>query len=113
MYHKSALTMNSIKFSIYLLDTFEARELFIDFIFAKMDEIGFRHTTYIYDVYQTALVRAPTHWYLEKLKPLALSHYEAEHFGQNRERIINAACINIFRKHNQFIKDLRTKNIIR
>ena len=31
MYHKSALTMNSIRFNISLLDTYEARDLFSDF----------------------------------------------------------------------------------
>ena len=56
MYHKSALTINSIKSSITLLDSFEARELFTDFIFAKMEELGLRHTNYIFNAYQTAMV---------------------------------------------------------
>jgi hypothetical protein len=112
MYHKSALTINSIKSSITLLDSFEARELFTDFIFAKMEELGLRHTNYIFNAYQTAMVCVPTHWYLEKLKSLAISHYEAEHFGHNRTRIINAVCLKIFKKHSFFINDLKAKNII-
>jgi len=58
------------------------------------------------------MIKAPTHWYLEKLKSLAISHYEATHFGHNRTRMINAMCIRVFRKNNKFMKDLRTKNII-
>ena len=112
MYHKSALTMNSIRFSISLLDTYEARDLFADFIFAKMEELGLNHSVDICTAYQIAMIRIPTHWYLEKLKSLAISYYEAEHLGHNRKRIINAACVRIFKKHNQFMTDLRTKNII-
>ena len=112
MYHKSALTINSIKGSITLLDSFEARELLTDFIFAKMDELGLKHTNYIFNAYQVGMIRDPTHWYLEKLKSVAISHYEAEHFGHNRTRIINAACLKIFKKHSFFINDLKTKNFI-
>jgi hypothetical protein len=113
MYHKSALTMNSIRFSISLLDTYEARDLFADFIFAKMEELGLNHSVDTFTAYQIAMIQIPTHWYLEKLKSLAISYYEAEHLGHNRKRIINAACVRIFRKHNQFMEDLRTKNIIK
>lgn len=113
MYHKSALTMNSIRFNISLLDTYEARDLFSDFIFAKMDELGLNHGTNVCTAYQIAMIQIPTHWYLEKLKSLAVSHYEAEHFGHNRKRIINAACARIFKKHNQFMADLQNKNIIK
>jgi hypothetical protein len=113
MYHKSALTMNSIKASIYLLDSHEGRELLLDFIFAKMEEVGFRYTNNIYEIYQKAIIQVPNHWYLEKLKSLAISHYEAEHFGHNRTRIINAACVKMFRKHRIFLEDLKNKNIIR
>ena len=112
MYHKSALTMNSIRFSISLLDTYEGRDLFADFIFAKMDELGLNNSVDTFTAYQIAMIHIPTHWYLEKLKSLAISYYEAEHLGHNRKRIINAACVRIFKKHNQFMADLRTKNII-
>jgi len=112
MYHKSALTMNSIRFSISLLDTHEARDLFADFIFSKMDELGLNNNVDTFTAYQIAMIQIPTHWYLEKLKSLAISYYEAEHLGHNRKRIINAACVRIFKKHNQFMADLRTKNII-
>lgn len=112
MYHKSALTMNAIKANISLLDTIEGRELFLDFIFAKMDELGLNHTQSIFNIYQKAMIRVPNHWYLEKLKSLAISHYEGEHFGQNRTRLINYSCQKIFRKHNVFVTDLKNKRII-
>lgn len=112
MYHKSALTVNSIKSNIYLLDSSEGRELLLDFIFAKMDELGYGHNSTTYNIYNIAMIKLPNHWYLEKLKSLAISHYEAEHFGQNRTRLINAACIKFFKKHNNFIMDLKNKKII-
>lgn len=113
MYHKSALTINSIKASIYQLDTIQGRELLSDFIFAKMEEVGFRYTIIIYNIYQKAMDMVPNHWYLEKLKSIAILHYEAEHFGHNKTRIINAACVKIFRKFHIFLNDLKNKNIIR
>lgn len=112
MYHRSALTMNAIRVGITLLDTYDSRDLFMDFIFAKMDEIGFRYNNSIYNAYEKAVVQVPNHWYLEKLKSIAMSHFEAEHFGQNRTRGINAACQRIFSKHNTFMRELRSKNII-
>jgi hypothetical protein len=112
LYHKSALTMNSIKTSISTLDTFEARELFSDFIFAKMDELGYKYSNYVFNAYQVAMTIVPKHWYLEKLKSWACLHYEAEHFGHNKTRTINAACLRIFKKHPQFMADLKAKNVI-
>jgi hypothetical protein len=112
MYHRSALTMNAIKTSIAALETFESRELLSDFIFAKMDDLGIRYNNYTFNMYQVAMARASKHWYLEKLKALAIIHYEAEHFGHNKSRMINANCLKIFRKQTQFMNDLKAKNII-
>lgn len=112
MYHRSALTLNAIKTSITTLETFEAKELLSDFIFAKMDDLGLRYNNYTYNIYQVAMASVPKHWYLEKLKGLAIMHYEAEHFGHNRSKLINANCLKLFRKQTQFINDLKTKNII-
>ena len=112
LYHKSALTINSIRVSLSALDTFEGRELFSDFIFAKMDELGFKYSNYVFNAYQVAMTSVPRHWYLEKLKPWANLHYEAEHFGHNKARIINAACLKIFKKHSLFMADLKATKII-
>ncbi len=113
LYHKSLLTMNAIKTSITLLDTHDAREMLLDFIFAKMEELGWQYSQYIYSVFQIAVITVPNHWYLERLKALAISHYEAEHLGQLRTRIINAGCLKVFKRLNAFLLDLQNKNIIK
>jgi hypothetical protein len=112
LYHKSALTINSIKSNLSQLDTADGRDLLLDFIFAKMDELEISHNTNIYNIYHKAMIRVPNHWYLQKLKSLAISHYEAEHFGQNRERAINYNCEKIFKNQNRFFNDLKNKKII-
>ena len=112
MYHKSSLTINAIKVNLFLLDTEEARELLSDFIFAKMEELLFTYNTYTYNCYQIAIAKVPNHWYLEKFKSLAILHYEAAHFGQNRNKLINALFIRIYKMHSKFIDDLKSKNII-
>ena len=112
-YHKSAITIGAIKNSISLLDTRDGIDLLSDFIFAKMEELRFQLTRYVMDAYIQAMVRVPNHWYLEKCKFIAMVHYEAEHFGENRTRFIESACFKLFRKQNQFIKELKSMNIIR
>jgi hypothetical protein len=112
MYHKSALTMNSIRKSISLLDTNEDRELFSDFISLKLEELNFRTNATIIGYYHTAMIKDPKHWYLEKLKAMAISYYEAEHFGYYVEAYINEECLKIFQKEAIFFKDLRTRKLI-
>jgi hypothetical protein len=112
MYHKSALTMNSIKKSISLLDTNEDRELFSDFIFAKLEKLRFRTSVTTNNHYITAMIRDPKHWYLEKLKSLAISHYEAEHFGYYVDDYVDEECVKIFQKQAKFFKDLKTRKLI-
>jgi hypothetical protein len=77
-----------------------------------MDELEISHNTNIYNIYHKAMIRVPNHWYLQKLKSLAISHYEAEHFGQSRERAINYNCEKIFKNQNRFFNDLKNKKII-
>ena len=112
MYHKSALTMNSIRKSISLLDTNEDRELFSDFITLKLEELNFRTNATIIGYYHTAMIKDPKHWYLERLKTQAISYYEAEHFGYYVEAYINEECLKIFQKEAIFFKDLRTRKLI-
>ena len=112
MYHKSALTLNSIRKSISLLDTNEDRELFSDFIFAKLEKLQFRTTVTTNNYYITAMIKDPKHWYLEKLKSLAISHYEAEHFGYYVDDYVDDECTKIFQKQAKFFKDLRTRKLI-
>ena len=112
MYHKSALTMNSIRKSISLLDTNEDRELFSDFIFAKLEKLRFRTNVTTNNYYITAMIKEPKHWYLERLKSLAISHYEAEHFGYYVDDYVDDECTKIFQKQAKFFKDLRTRKVI-
>ena len=112
MYHKSALTMNSIRKSISLLDTHEDRELFSDFIFSKLEKLRFRTSVITNNNYITAMIKEPKHWYLEKLKSLAISHYEAEHFGYYVDDYVDDECSKIFQKQAKFFKDLRTRKVI-
>ena len=111
-YNKSALTMNSITKSITLLDTYEDRELFSDFIFAKLEKLNFRTTTTTNSYYITAMIKDPKHWYLEQLKGIAISHYEAEHFGDYIESYVDELCLPIFQNEEKFFKDLRTRKLI-
>lgn len=112
MYHKSALTMNSIKKSILLLDTNEDRELLSDFIALKLEELNFRTNATITGYYRTAMIKDPKHWYLERLKNMAILYYEAEHFGYYVDAHINEECLKIFQKEAIFFKDLRTRKLI-
>ena len=112
MYHKSALTLNSIKKSISLLDTNEDRELLSDFITLKLEELNFRTNTTIISYYITAMIKDPKHWYLERLKNMAILYYEAEHFGYYVDAHINEECLKIFQKEAIFFKDLRTRKLI-
>ena len=112
MYNKSAVTIKAIKNNIILLDSCEARDQFSDFIFSKIDELGYISSAYITQAYRTAMIKIPTHWYLEKFKSLAMSHYEAVHFGYNRSSSINTLCKRLLNKQDQFIRELILKHII-
>jgi hypothetical protein len=112
LYNKSALTINSIKTNIIHLDSQDGRDLLLDFIFSKMEEFKIGYTTNIYKVYEKAMIKVPNHWYLAKLKSLAISHYEAEHFGQNRTYSINMKCLTIIKNEKLFFEDLRKNKII-
>jgi hypothetical protein len=112
LYNKSALIVNSIRSNIIQLDSQNGRDLLLDFIFTKMEEFEIGYTTNIYNIYQKAMIKVPDHWYLAKLKSLAISYYEAEHFGQNRNYLINIKCLNIFKNEKAFFEDLRKNKII-
>ena len=58
------------------------------------------------------MIKEPKHWYLEKLKSLAISHYEAEHFGYYVDDYVDDECAKIFQKQAKFFKDLRTRKVI-
>jgi hypothetical protein len=111
-YHHSALTMSAIKNSLIRLDSFDARELLLDFILSKVDELQFRSSNRLDQVYRTAIQKAPTHWYVEECKAIALIHYEAEHFGYNRVHTINQRCLKLFKKQKEFVKDMTDRGLL-
>jgi len=111
-YHHSALTMSAIKNSLIRLDSFDARELLLDFILSKVDELQFRSSNRLDQVYRIAIQKAPTHWYVEECKAIALIHYEAEHFGYNRVHTINQRCLKLFKKQKEFVKDMTDRGLL-
>jgi len=112
-YHNSALTMSAIKNSLIRLDSYDARELLLDFIFAKMDEILRHSNHYIDQAYRHAVAKVPTHWYMEEWKAIAMLHYESTHFGHNKIQQINLACKKVFKKQPQFLKELVEMKVIK
>jgi len=111
-YHHSAITMQAIQRSLQQLDSMDAREMFEDFIFAKMDDLDIPCTALITTAYRQAILRARHHWYLESFKRLAFQHYEALHFRKNRDAQINHKCIALFKKQHIFLRDLVQQKII-
>jgi hypothetical protein len=112
LYHHSALTLAAIRTSLTRLDTPEAREMLEDFIHAKREELHLYTTPAIERAYRAALLRAPTHWFIETLKGVAFQHYEADHFGQNRHRHIHNRCDRVFLREDDFLEDIQRMGIL-
>jgi hypothetical protein len=112
LFHHSALTLSAVRKSLTRLDSADARDLLEDFIFAKMEDLHIYTSPSIRQVYRTAIRHAPTHWYLEEFKAVAYLHYEAEHFQQDRRRMIHNRCDRIFDKQDLFISDIQRMSIL-
>ena len=112
LFHHSALTLSAVRKSLTRLDSADARELLEDFIFAKMEDLHIYHSPAIRLVYHTAIQHVPTHWYLEEFKAVAYLHYEAEHFHQDKRRMIHNRCDRIFDKQDVFISDIQRMGIL-
>jgi hypothetical protein len=104
--------MQAIRRSLQNLDSVDAREMFEDFIFAKMDDLDIPCTQLITAAYRQAILRARDHWYLESFKRLAFQHYEAQHFRKNRDTQINQRCITLFKKQHLFLQDMVRRRIV-
>jgi len=111
-FHKSAITLSAIRSSISLLDSRNSVDILSDFLFAKMEELHYPVTRHIVNLYQTAMLKVPNHWYIEKCKYVAMIHFESEHFGENRSRHIHSYCFQLFQKQSLFFKELQSMNII-
>lgn len=113
LYHESMITVKAIKNSIQRLDTVDGRELLEDFILSKLEDTGYQISSRLATAYHQAILRAPTHWYLERCKQIAIFHYEAEHFHRNHDGLIHGKCIILFKKQHLFLRDLVRLQIIR
>lgn len=112
-YHRSTLTLQSIKNSLRLLDSVDARDILEDFILLKLEDFDIDVSDDIADAYRVAMRNDPDHWYLQYWKEMAWIHYEAEHFSRNRSRYINARCEKIIRHHPRFLAELVERKWIR
>lgn len=111
-YHHSAITMQAIRRSLQYLDSADARDMFEDFIFAKMDDLDIPCTQLITTAYHRGIQHVRDHWYLESFKHLAFQHYEALHFRRNRDTQINQKCVALFKKQHLFLRDLVQRRVI-
>ena len=112
LFHSSALTLSAIRTSLTKLSSADERELLMDFIYAKMEALHIYTSPGIRTVYQKAILHVPHHWYLEAFKVVAYLHYEAEHFSQDRGRLIHNRCDHIFQRQDQFIGEIQGMGIL-
>jgi hypothetical protein len=112
-YHRSTLTLQSIKNSIRLLDSVDARDVLEDFILLKLEDCNIIVTDAIINAYRVTMRNDPNHWYLQYWKEMARVHYESEHFSQNRNRYIQSRCEKIVRHQSKFFNELIDKKWIR
>lgn len=112
-YHRSTLTLQSIKNSLRLLDSVDARDILEDFILLKLEDFHINVSDYVIDAYRIAMRNDPDHWYLQYWKEMAWIHYEAEHFSRNRSRYIHTRCEKIIRHHRRFLNELVERKWIR
>lgn len=112
-YHRSTLTLQSIKNSLRLLDSVDARDILEDFILLKLEDFNVDVSDYVIDAYRIAMRNDPNHWYLQYWKEMAWIHYEADHFSRNRTRYINTRCEKIIRHHRRFLNELVERKWIR
>ncbi len=113
IYNKSVLAMNAIKNEINKLDTYDGKELLLDFIITKLEEYDMHPTELVTKAYEIGINKVPDHIYLQKLKPIAIIHYEAIQYNLNKSGTIKAACLKIFKGQNNFIRDLIATNVLK
>jgi hypothetical protein len=111
LYHSSALTMSAIRNGLLQLDSYDSRELLEDFIVTKMEDLHEPPSQRTLRAYQRAMIRVPQHWYLQEWKAVAFLHYEADHFRQNKNRLIHNRCDRILRKQDQFLEEMEALGI--
>jgi hypothetical protein len=111
-YHRSTLTLQSIKNCLRRLDSADARDILEDFILDQLEEAGVTVTDYLENAYRVSMRNDPDHWYLQYWKEIAWVRYEADHFSRNRVRYIQSRCEKIIRHQRRFLNDLVEKRWI-
>ncbi len=103
LYVKSQLHLNAIRNEILKLDTYDGREMFIDFVISRMEEYGLQPSEYVTQAYEKGIIVCPTHPYLNRFKPIIILHYEAQYFKVNRDNIIKSSFLRIHKGQSKFI----------
>jgi hypothetical protein len=111
-YNKPQLYTNSIKNEINRLDTYDGRELFIDFVISRLEEYGLNSSEYVVSIYQKGIVYYPTHYYIQMLKPIVILYYESEYFKINKCNTIKNAFLNVYKNESKFIRDMISHGFI-
>ncbi len=111
-YNKSILFYKAIQNEIKKLDTFDGRELFLDFVISKLEEYNLHPTNYVIKAYERGLIYLSNHFYIQSLKPIVLLHYEAEHFKVNKEQTIKTLFMRLYKHQSKFIKEMVQKGFL-
>lgn len=106
-YHKPHITMNAIKNEVCKLETQEGRELLVDFIINKIEEIsGIFVSDHIIKLYEYAVIYMGEHCYIQRFKNIAITHFEAEHFKLPLRLSINMLCAPLIEYNPKFINEI-------
>lgn len=111
--NKAILSISAIKNEINKLDTYDGKELLLDFIITRLEEYNMQPTELVLKAYEIAINKVPNHMYLQKFKPIAVIHYEAIQYNLNKSGTIKAMCLKIFKGQNNFIKDLISIGVLK
>jgi len=110
-YEHSSLTMKAVQTSLLQLDSAYAKEVLLEFIITKIEEVGNAQDFQI-NAYRLAILQIPNHWYIQQWKQLAYLDHEARHFGINRIEKINEARDGLLRKQPRFFHELIELRIV-
>jgi len=106
LYNKQQLFYNAIRNEIIKLDSYDGRELFIDFIVSRLEQYELNPSDFIIRAYEKGVIYMSNHYYIQSLKPIILLHYEAQYFKINKELAIKTAFLKLYKNQSKFIKDM-------
>lgn len=106
LYHKSQLYYNALRNEITKLDTYDGRELFIDFVISRLEEYNLTTSDFIVKAYENAVIYCPEHFYIQSLKPIVFLYYESQYFNIDKSNIIRAAFMKLHKNQSKLIKHM-------